>query len=129
MTAFSHVLLIDDDADDREIFASAISRISGVGKFTEFSCPVEALQALTAKKLVPDIIFLDLNMPKMNGHEFLARIKSDENLREIPVIIFSTSGNFRNVKASMDLGATDYITKPYRFDELVIILNRLFATN
>lgn len=127
MNLFSHVLLIDDDEDDREIFSSAIARVGAVKKFTECSCPVAALKSLEQRELKPDIIFLDLNMPKMNGHEFLTRIKSNAELSKIPVVIFSTSGNSRNIKASMDLGASDYITKPYRFDALVEILNRLFA--
>ena len=127
MTRFANIMLIDDDEDDREIFASAIAQIGAVENFTEFSCPVEALHALKRKEVHPDLIFLDLNMPKMNGQEFLSKIKEELLLRDIPVVIFSTSGSYRNIKSTMDLGALEYITKPYRFDQLVSVLNRIFG--
>ena len=82
---------------------------------------------LKRKEVHPDLIFLDLNMPKMNGQEFLSKIKEELPLRDIPVVIFSTSGSYRNIKSTMDLGALEYITKPYRFDQLVSVLNRIFG--
>ncbi len=127
MVLYNTIMLIDDDEDDREIFSSAISRIDGIDVFCEFECPILAYEALDTRQVEPDIIFLDLNMPKMNGVELLKKIKEHPALAQIPVVIFSTSSNYKNIKETMDLGALDYITKPYKFQELLQVLNRLFA--
>lgn len=121
---FHHILLVDDDQDDREIFQSAVE-IVGTIKCSEATSAIEALEMLRSKKVNPDVIFLDLNMPLMTGHEFLERIKSIADLKHIPVIIFSTSGNQQSIYLAKTLGAFDYITKPYKFDDLVMLLKRV----
>jgi CheY-like chemotaxis protein len=76
----------------------------------------------------PDIIFLDLNMPRMNGLEFLKAIKTHRSYKRIPVIIYTTSSNPEDIRKTKDLGATDFVTKPSDFDELyqklITILNK-----
>jgi CheY-like chemotaxis protein len=123
------ILLIDDDADDREIFESAMEQLCGEFELTTSCCADESLEALRAGILEPDIIFLDLNMPRMDGVEFLQLIKQDKMLSHIPVIIFSTSRNFDNINRTLKLGAHDYITKPCTFDALVQTLSDVFAVD
>ena len=106
-----HILLIDDDEDDQFIFLAAIKesvpgyecRISNNGP--------EGLIALNSSSSKPEIIFLDLNMPRMNGFEFLTILKNDIQFSAIPVIIFSTSDNPADKKRAQELGALKFITK------------------
>ncbi|PBQ32897.1 response regulator [Sphingobacteriaceae bacterium] len=119
---YQTILLIDDDVEDQEIFTNALSKVSDLVQCVCFTNARTALEKLKAKELNPDIIFLDLNMPIMNGREFLTLLKNTEALKEIPVIIFSTSASPTTIKETRDLGAKDFITKPNRFDQLVEIL-------
>ena len=123
--SYRSVLLIDDDEDDQGIFLTAVSKVSASISCTAISDARQALTKLTAKLLIPDVIFLDLNMPLMNGQQFLFQIKKTEELKNIDVIIFSTSSNNTTIQLTKEMGATDFITKPNTFDELVTILSRL----
>lgn len=120
--AFQKILLIDDDIDDQEIFLLAIEMISPTANCVCFSSAADALDKLSSNLIRPEAIFLDLNMPVMNGHEFLIRIKKDKNLSDIPVIIFSTSSDPKIIQLTKDLGALDFITKPSNVDKLVELL-------
>ena len=73
----------------------------------------------------PDIILLDLNMPRMDGHEFLDRLKSNEKLAQIPVTVLTTSTADSDVTASYARGANAFVTKPAEYDEFVDLLNAL----
>lgn len=122
---YHKILLIDDDVEDQEIFNSALSVVSNALECVCFANAKEALSQLNANELNPDVIFLDLNMPIMSGQEFLMQIKSIDHLKQIPVIIFSTSSNPATISITKELGAIDFITKPNRFDALVDILKPL----
>lgn len=122
---YQNILLIDDDEDDHEIFITAVKAISANVKCTALHNAKEALLLLKENKLKPDVIFLDLNMPIMNGQEFLLAIKNVEELKEIPVIIFSTSSHQPTIELMKDLGAENFITKPERYNELIEILTPL----
>jgi len=124
---YRNFVLIDDDEDDHEIFCAAVKSISPSIDFTTFFDASEALVKLGQMDVPPDVIFLDLNMPIMNGQQFLTLIKKDINLQNIPVIIFTTSSNVSAIRATKDLGAHDFITKPSSFDEIVILLKPLFS--
>lgn len=126
--AFRNLLLIDDDDEDQEIFITATSSISDSIQCTALSDASKALHRLTRKELTPDVIFLDLNMPVMNGQQFLAEIKKTEALKHIPVIIFSTSSQPSTIQAMKSLGAHAFITKPGLFDELVSILKPILIS-
>ncbi len=119
---YRNILLIDDDAEDHEIFLSALTSISKKLQCVTFTNAREALGKLLNKDLNPDVIFLDLNMPVMSGQEFLTEVKKREETKTIPVIIFSTSSNPSTIKLTKEMGAIDFITKPNRFDALVDIL-------
>lgn len=74
-----------------------------------------------------DVIFSDLNMPRMNGQQFLLEIKKLPELKDIPVIIFSTSSHAHTIQLVKDFGAHEFITKPGLFNELVSTLRRLLT--
>lgn len=120
------ILIAEDDADDRFLMQKAIDEVGYADVTVRFvENGVELLADLNntkTKKLAdsyPKFILLDLNMPKMDGREVLKNIKTDEEFRKIPVIIFSTTKNQLEVKRCYDLGANTYIVKPVNFDALV----------
>lgn len=124
---FQKILLIDDDAEDQEIFKTAVRQVSGMSECTTSANAREALNMLLGKQLTPDVIFLDLNMPLMSGQDFLREIKLRPETQNIPVIIFSTSSNPATITLAKEMGAVDFITKPDRFDKLVNILKPIIA--
>jgi CheY-like chemotaxis protein len=73
----------------------------------------------------PDLILLDLNMPRMNGREFLKAVKADDQFRSIPVVVLTTSDVHRDVEASYQLGASGYITKPVDFLQFASAIKQL----
>src|SRR5688572_5159493 len=124
---YQNILLIDDDEDDQEIFISALENAADSVKCTALDNAILALEKLRKNEIDTDIIFLDLNMPLMNGQEFLAQIKKQQNLRDIPVIVLSTSANQTTIQQAKKLGASDFITKPHSFDDLVQILRKVLV--
>lgn len=104
--------LIDDDADDQEIFLSVLQTLSPAVHCDTAVNGKEALQKLLALEINPDLIFLDLNMPLMNGKQFLAAMKDHDKIKNIPVIILSTSADKESISETKALGAKQFITKP-----------------
>jgi CheY-like chemotaxis protein len=119
---YKNILLIDDDDDDQEIFLSALENVDRSIVCTALDNATEALSMLQEKKINPDLIFLDLNMPIMNGEQFLKTIKKLNNLQDIPVIILSTSSHKSTVQLTKSLGAKDFVSKPDKFEDLINIL-------
>ena len=112
-------LVIDDDTDDRELFTEALASVDPVIVCDQATDGAEALKRLIAKEIDrPDIIFLDINMPVMDGWQFLKRLKKDEVYRHIPVIVYSTSSTVKDRRIADDLGALCFITKPHAFGSL-----------
>jgi CheY-like chemotaxis protein len=124
---YRHILLIDDDQDDQEIFLTAMQAVSGQADYKAISSAEAALQQLADGEVVADLIFLDLNMPIMSGQQFLSKIKDHVTLKEIPVIILSTSSRAETIKEVKQLGAHDFITKPDKFDVLKKILHSILG--
>ena len=122
---YKNILLIDDDDDDQEIFTSALNEVPNPAQCVAMDNAASALEKLRTEEIIPDVIFLDLNMPIMSGQEFLMQIKSDEQLQYIPVIILSTSSNPDTIKYTKQLGALDFITKPSDYNELIRILGNM----
>jgi len=121
-----HCLLIDDDVDDCEIFALALSGLDDQIT-TETICEAsDALWRLESKRLKPDIVFVDLNMPRTDGMTCLKRIRSMPGLQGMPVIIYSTSTNPRDIEACRKEGATGYLIKPSSIASLRSELVKLF---
>jgi len=118
------VLHIDDDADDCEMFEQALKEVSQA-IYTCMSNPLKALQKLLTGKIKPDIIFLDYNMPGLNGMDLLSELKKNNNVADIPVIMLSTSSREDFKVKAIELGAVNYITKPSSFTELKSIIRTI----
>ena len=117
------ILLIDDDMDDTLLFRKVVSDIDDAIYFLSAQDGKEALDFLhSAPTNLPDIIFLDLNMPKMNGKECLMLLKKDPLLKEIPVIIYTTSSLPKDKQETIAEGALCFITKPSSIADLKKIL-------
>ena len=121
MTIENHrfvILLAEDEPADAHLIKVAIAEnhiLADLHHVVDGRDALDYLQrqgARFATALRPDLILLDLNMPRMDGREFLAAIKQLPNLRDIPVVVLTTSEVERDVVASYDLGAAGYITKP-----------------
>lgn len=119
------ILHIDDDDDDQEIFSTALSKVDDTIALTAISNAAVALKELASKNIEPDMIFLDLNMPGMNGQEFLQMIKGNKSLQHIPVIVLSTSSHKPTIELVKDMGATEFFTKPEMFEDLVVMLKKV----
>jgi CheY-like chemotaxis protein len=113
------VLFIDDDEDDKLVFGHALSAVDESILYMTASDGQEALKILDNDVILPDIIFMDLNMPKMDGFTCLGHIKKRQELKEIPVLILSTSTNPRDMERAKSLGAQKFITKPSTYSGLV----------
>jgi DNA-binding NarL/FixJ family response regulator len=119
---FRQLLYIDDDEDDQELFQMAIAEIDdAIECFSELDA-TNALQKLIESEWKPDAIFLDLNMPNMNGREFLKELRRIRELNEIEVIVLSTSSHPSIVKSLKEMGVRGFITKPGSYQELVRVL-------
>lgn len=119
---FKNIFHIDNDPDDTEFFFAAALEAGGNVSVDIFFDAPRALEKLTDMPMLPDAIFLDLNMPVMDGFEFLKQIKSLSVLECIPVIILSTSSQQHTIEAAKKMGAEGFITKPSDYYQLVNIL-------
>jgi CheY-like chemotaxis protein len=108
------VLYIDDDVDDLEIFKEALQKIDKTVECDFAQGAREALFKLKSQRL-PDLIFLDINMPEISGRQLLESLRSNPLLQHIPVVVYSTSENQKNWRASRALGAFAYIVKASNF--------------
>ena len=121
-------MIIDDDDDDREFFCEAIDKIDSSIHCVTIENGEKALQYLkNEQQVMPDYIFLDLNMPKINGKECLIQIKNIDHLKQIPVIIYTTSNHPADREQTKKLGATGFIHKHTQFDMLYNELRKWLA--
>lgn len=123
-----HILLADDDASDRMIFETAFSEIKIETNVDTFQDGVKLMDWLNAPNTVlPQFIFLDLNMPRKNGLECLKEIRSNTKMKEVFVAIYSTSDNQKDMEETFLRGANVYITKPNDFGSLKQLLYKAVA--
>lgn len=127
------ILVAEDDEDDKLLILKAFERTLPKEKVT---CVDDGEALLKYLKRIapyndllkyprPDIILLDLNMPRVGGKEALAEIKRCEDLKSIPVIIFTTSNNIDDIQATYKMGSSSFITKPGSFEELVKVTEEI----
>ncbi|HEU5148686.1 MAG TPA: response regulator [Chryseosolibacter sp.] len=121
-----HILLINDDPDDHEIFESVIELILPSARCSSVLSGQRAIEKLIDGSLRPHIIFLDLNMPLMNGKQFLLEVRNHPEIATIPVIVLTTSSDAGNVAETKQLGAKYFITKPDRFSQWEDALRQFF---
>lgn len=124
MTISKRILLIDDDPDDQLFFRDAIKLIRPDFQSEVVSSCKEAFRLLEQPP-PPDFIFMDLNMPVMNGFDCLVWLKNKEEFKDIPVVIFTTSKNIQDISKTRNLGARWYLTKPDDFKVLCRKLKKI----
>jgi CheY-like chemotaxis protein len=127
------ILMADDDADDRQMTREAFdaSRLANDLRFVEDGAELmdylcrRNRYADPATSPRPGLILLDLNMPKKDGRQALTEIKADPNLRNIRVVVMTTSKAEEDILRTYDLGASSYVTKPVTFAALVDVITTL----
>lgn len=119
------VLLVEDDPGDILIAREALRAGMLASALTVVQDGGEALAHLRGDGGRPDLVLLDLNLPGMSGHEVLAAIKSDPELRIVPVVVLSTSSAEQDVRRSYELGANIYVTKPVDFDRFAAVVKQI----
>ena len=119
-------LVVDDDADDIDIFKFALKSLDGEMECFADVNGEDAMHRLKMNdKFVPDLIFLDLNMPRMNGKECLKEMRQITRLDHVPIIIYSTSSEDKDIRETRELGANYFLTKPSSITSLVRTLIEL----
>tara|TARA_R110002049_G_scaffold116110_1_gene268500 strand:+ start:67250 stop:67696 length:447 start_codon:yes stop_codon:yes gene_type:complete len=114
-----NVILTDDDEDDRLFFSEALEEICIQTKLTLFNNGQELMDyLLTPNSVLPNLIFLDLNMPKKNGMQCLCEIRNNPKLKDVFIAIYSTSSSERDIEDCFSNGANIYLNKPNSFGKL-----------
>lgn len=116
------ILLIDDDLDDAVLFREALEEINPEIRFNHFEDGTDALQKLNLENSLPDLIFLDINMPVISGWECLDHFKRHSKFADIPIIMYTTSNQQKEKDIAEAMGAVDFITKPDDFRKLKEVL-------
>jgi len=127
-----NILLADDDKDDCFLFREALSELPIKSELSTVHDGEQLMAYLELhKSTLPDVVFLDLNMPRKNGFECLTEIKHTEHLKELPVVMFSTSYprdmcyEQDIIKVLYNIGAKDYIRKPEDFTKLKEVIYKM----
>lgn len=124
-SSFKHVWLCDDDEEDHYVFGQALQNVLPEAHLNTFLNGSELLFQLQHHQ--PDILFLDINMPMVNGIECLKSIRDNSTMYKLPVVIYSVSEYHVDLKASFGHGATLYLVKPHIYQDLVNQLRALFG--
>lgn len=121
------IVLAEDDKDDQELFVEALTAAKISSEVTAVENGQQLIDLLKDEaKPDPDIIFIDINMPIKGGKEALAEIKADEELKEIPTVMLSTSGSQKDIQDTFQKGADLYIQKPNSISGFILILKKVF---
>lgn len=120
-----HFFIAEDDPDDQELFLEALKGIDERSVCVTAFDGQQLLDKLANSLIVPDIIFLDLNMPKMNGKECLKLIKENSLINHVPVIIYSTSDDKNEMTEALESGAAFFLQKPSSFEALCRALSQI----
>jgi len=122
-----NIFLADDDNDDCLFFRDALEELAAETQLTIANNGAELMSLLNKTAQLPHAIFLDLNMPRKNGFECLKEIRETPRLKDIPVIIFSTSANMDSINKTYTLGANYYVRKPRTFDMLKEVIKTILS--
>jgi CheY-like chemotaxis protein len=122
-------LLVDDDIDDIIIFQETLRKVDDKIQLFYVHDGKDAIDFLAdSKGVLPSLIFLDINMPRMDGKECLRHLKHDEKLKHIPVLMYTTSSQSADIEETMMTGAMAFITKPWGVNELNTLLTAIART-
>ena len=124
------ILLADDDEDDRMFFKDAIDEVKVKTTVVTVNDGQQLMEYLSkANASLPDVIFLDLNMPRKSGIECLEEIRSNNKLKDISIAIYSTSGSDDDIEKTFLKGANIYIRKPHDFEKLKKTIGQVLSIN
>ena len=127
-TKTKSIFLADDDDDDCNIFEDVLNELAAETKLTIANDGVELLNTLNETVPPPPyVIFLDLNMPRKNGFESLREIRQVNKLKDIPVVILSTSSSIEVIDKTFNLGANYYICKPNSYKLLLSVIKKVLS--
>jgi CheY-like chemotaxis protein len=125
-----NILLADDDEDDRLFFTEVIGKLNMKTSVTTVENGKDLMEyLLDPEQELPHVLFLDLNMPYMSGHECLYQIRNNEILNGLTVAIYSTSSTEKDIEDSFVNGANVYIKKPNDYEALKTVLGKVISTN
>ncbi|SDB46063.1 Response regulator receiver domain-containing protein [Flavobacteriaceae bacterium MAR_2010_188] len=128
-TDFLRIILVDDDEDDRILFSKAIDELKINTDLLMFEDGYELLDHLNDDPNLPSIIFLDLNMPIINGMDCLREIRSNQKYSDISIAIYSTSSSENDIDQTFIHGANVYINKPYNYNKLKDTIDKVLKIN
>ncbi|HUW49959.1 MAG TPA: response regulator [Sulfuricella sp.] len=131
----AEILLVEDDAGDQELFRRALLSNMVKKNLHVVKDGEEALDYLyrrgsyakAQKYPMPDLILLDLNLPRLDGRQFLSNIKADPKLHRIPAVVLTTSQQEKDIAQSYDAGANSYVVKPATVEQIMRLVNVLVA--
>lgn len=127
---YIHIILADDDEDDRLFFTDAFEELKISTKVQTYNDGSELMDYLNSEDAVlPEILFLDLNMPKKNGIECLQEIKANDKFSDVAIAIYSTSSSEEHIEETFVSGANIYIKKPNDFEKLKKVLSDVVTIN
>jgi CheY-like chemotaxis protein len=115
-------MIVDDDTDDIDIFIEAVNEVDPAAQCVQAKNGLVAMDILHSTERNPDYIFVDMNMPKMNGRQFIAEIRKDRKFDEIKIIVYSTSKQLGGVD-----GAAQFISKPTTQQELCLAISNVIS--
>ena len=121
------ILLVDDDHEEAELFTAALKSVDQTIQFVPAEDGVDLLDSIRKHK--PDIVFIDINMPFLNGIECLKAVRSDPEFKYLPIIMYSTSNNQKNIIDSFNNNANLYIVKPDSYRGIIIALEKVLKVN
>jgi len=123
-----NILLVEDDKDDQQFFKEAIDRLGLVNNLTILP-ECQGVEGLISKRKKFDIIFMDINLPKMDGKMCLKSLKSNAAYKDIPVIMFTVSNALHDINEVFETGAHFYVIKPHARLNLIATLKLIFENN
>ncbi|RYG42954.1 response regulator [bacterium] len=119
------ILLVEDNADDEQLTLRAMRQSDVPNLIRVARDGAEALERIRESDPLPDLVLLDLKLPKLSGLEVLERLRADERTKTLPVVILTSSDEERDILGSYDLGANSYVRKPVDFTEFIDAVRQL----
>lgn len=117
------IYLVDDDRDDQEIFMEALTTISTPVDLSTFDSAQALFASMQSSRKLPNLIFLDVYMPIMDGEACLVTIRNHVKFRDIPVVMYSTEYDIDRIEHLLHIGANRYLQKPKSYEALVLYLD------
>lgn len=125
MSAAKLILLVEDNSDDEELTLRALKKSQVPNQVVVARDGAEAVSILFDKDVQPQVVLLDLNLPKLDGLEVLRRIRAHEPTKHLPVVVLTSSKEDKDIARSYQLGANSYVRKPVDFKQFIDTLNTL----